>query len=65
MLKGEVVSTTYSGPAPIVFVANEVQGPLNEVAYCVTYVLPGTPLTVTTGNRLNDSAVTETDWLEL
>jgi len=56
MLRGEVVSTTNIGPAPAVFVENEVQGPLNEVAYCDTYVLPLTPLIVTTGFRLNESA---------
>ena len=53
-----MVSTTNIGPAPAVFVENEVQGPLGEVAYCDTYVLPLTPLIVTTGNRLNDSADT-------
>ena len=56
MLKGEVVSTTNIGPAPAVFVENEVQGPLSEVAYCDTYTEPLTPLIVTTGNRLNESA---------
>ena len=56
MLSGEVVSTTNIGTAPAVFVENEVQGPLNEVAYCDTYVVPLTPLIVTTGYRLNESA---------
>ena len=56
MLFGEVVSTTNIGPAPAVFVENEVQGPLTEVAYCDTYVVPLTPLIVTTGYRLNESA---------
>ena len=59
MLSGEVVSTTNIGPAPAVFVENEVQGPLGEVAYCDTYVLPLTPLIVTTGNRSNESADNE------
>ncbi len=58
MLSGEVVSTTNIGPAPAVFVENEVQGPLTVVAYCDTYVLPLMPLMVTTGNRLKESAVT-------
>ena len=58
MLNGEVVSTTMIGPAPAVFVENEVKGPLTEVAYCDTYVLPLTPLMVMTGYRLNDSPVT-------
>ena len=58
MLSGEVVSTTNIGPAPAVFVENEVQGPLTEVAYCDTYVVPLTPLIVTTGYRLNESADT-------
>ncbi len=65
MLSGEVVSMISSGPAPAVFVENEVQGPLNEVAYCDTYVVPLTPLIVTTGNRLNDSAVPVTTWLKV
>ena len=58
MLSGEVVSTTNIGPAPAVFVENEVQGPLTEVEYWTTYVVPLTPLIVTTGNRLNESADT-------
>ena len=64
MLSGEVVSTTNIGPAPAVFVENEVQGPLTEVAYWTTYVVPLTPLIVTTGYRVNESALTETPWLE-
>jgi hypothetical protein len=63
MLSGEVVSTTNIGPIPAVFVENEVQGPLNEVAYCDTYVVPLTPLIVTTGNRLNESDVAVADVL--
>ena len=58
MLSGEVVSTTITGPVPAVFVENEVQGPLTVVAYCDTYVEPLTPLIVTTGYRLNESADT-------
>jgi len=58
MLSGEVVSITFIGPAPAVFVENEVQGPLTEVAYCDTYVVPLTPLIVMTGYRLNESAET-------
>ena len=58
MLRGEVVSTTNIGPAPAVFVENEVQGPPVEGADCTTYVVPLTPLMVTTGNRLNESADT-------
>ena len=58
MLSGEVVSTTNIGPAPAVFVENEVQGPLAEVAYWTTYVVPLTPLIVTTGYKLNESADT-------
>ena len=65
MLSGEVVSTTNIGPAPAVFVENEVQGPLTEVAYCVTYVVPLTPLIVTTGYRLNESADTVAAVLEV
>ncbi len=64
MLSGEVVSITFTGPVPAVFVENEVQGPLTEVAYCDTYVAPLMPFIVTTGNRLNDSPVTEAAWLE-
>ena len=63
MLSGEVVSTTNIGPIPAVFVENEVQGPLNEVAYCDTYVVPLTPLIVTTGYRLNASDVAVADVL--
>ena len=63
MLNGEVVSITNIGPAPAVFVENEVQGPLTEVAYCDTYVVPLTPLIVTTGYRLNESADTVADVL--
>ena len=58
MLSGEVVSTTNIGPAPAVFVENEVQGPLTEVADWTTYVVPLTPLIVMTGYRLNESADT-------
>ena len=56
MLNGEVVSITNIGPAPAVFVENEVQGPFTEVAYCDTYVVPLTPSIVTTGFRVNESA---------
>ena len=63
MLSGEVVSTTNIGTVPAVFVENEVQGPLTEVAYCDTYVTPLMPLIVTTGYRLNELAVTVADWL--
>ena len=56
MLSGEVVSTTITGPAPAVFVENEVQGPLTEVAYCDTYVVPLSPLIVMTGSKVNESA---------
>ena len=65
MLKGEVVSITCIGPAPAVFVENEVQGPLNEVAYCDTYVVPLTPLMVTTGFRVNESADNAADALRV
>ena len=65
IFKGEVVSITFSGPVPAVFVENEVKGPLGVVAYCDTYVLPFTPLMVMTGYRLNDSAVAVTARLEV
>ena len=65
MLSGEVVSTTMIGPAPAVFVENDVKGPLTEVAYCDTYVLPLIPLIVMTGYRLNDSPVAVAVWLKV
>jgi hypothetical protein len=54
-LIGEVVSTKYIGAKlAAVFVTNGVQitGGVNELVYSPTYLLPGTPLTVTTGYRL-------------